>query len=221
MTTRSDVKAIEKLGRVRLSKSFFMRDFLYSDVANCHHVANIPDDPDLAIAAGRRLCEELLEPLEAHFGRIAIRSAFRSRAVNGYCNEHGLGCASNMANAADHIWDMRDAEGGMGATACIVVPWFSDRFSAQGDWQRLAWWIHDHLPYATMVFFPKRWAVNLQWHERPARRIDSYAHPKGCLTKPGMSNHAGSHSSCYASLPTFDPLRALPDTVRAPIERAW
>ena len=29
----------------------------------------------MAIAAGRRLCEELLEPLQATFGRLAIRSA--------------------------------------------------------------------------------------------------------------------------------------------------
>src|SRR5262245_53914329 len=53
-------------------RSFFMRDFLYSEIANVHRISNLPDDPDLAIAAGRRLCEELLEPLQATFGRIAI-----------------------------------------------------------------------------------------------------------------------------------------------------
>jgi hypothetical protein len=77
------IQALEELGRVRLSKHFFMRDFLYSDITNIDGVPNIPDDPDLAIAAGTRLCEELLEPLEATFGRIAIRSAYRSSAVNG------------------------------------------------------------------------------------------------------------------------------------------
>ena len=69
-----NVKALEGLGRTRLSKSFFLRDFLFSDIAAIHGLANVPDDPELAIAAGTRLCEELLEPLNATFGRIAIRS---------------------------------------------------------------------------------------------------------------------------------------------------
>ena len=208
------VKALEAFGRERLSKSFYMRDFMYSDISQIHGIPNIPDDPDLALAAGRRLCEELLEPLQAHFGRLAIRSSFRSAAVNEFGNRNGLGCSSNEANAADHIWDRRDRDGCMGATACVVVPWFADRFRQDGDWQRLAWWIHDHLPYASMVFFPRLWAVNLQWHERPMRRIDSYAYPKGCLTKTGMSNHMGSHAEHYRELPAFSPLLCVAEAVQ-------
>ena len=63
MRKPESVKALENLGRERLSKSFFMRDFLYSEVANFYQIQNIPDHPDLAIAAGKRLCKELLEPL--------------------------------------------------------------------------------------------------------------------------------------------------------------
>lgn len=57
------VSALTDFGRVRLSKSFFMRDFLFSDIAAIHGMANVPDDPDLAIAVGRQLCEQLLELL--------------------------------------------------------------------------------------------------------------------------------------------------------------
>ena len=64
------VRALEDFGRVRLSDSFFMRDFLYSEIAAINGFQNLPDDPDLAIAAGTRLCEELLEPLQQRFGRI-------------------------------------------------------------------------------------------------------------------------------------------------------
>jgi hypothetical protein len=71
------VRALEELGRVHLSRSFFMRDFLHSEIANFYGMPNIPDDPDLAIHVGKRLCE-LLETLAATFGRIAIRSAYRS-----------------------------------------------------------------------------------------------------------------------------------------------
>jgi hypothetical protein len=57
MRQPGSVRSLEALGRVRLSASFFMRDFLYSEIANFHAIPNIPEEPDLAIAAGRRLCE--------------------------------------------------------------------------------------------------------------------------------------------------------------------
>jgi hypothetical protein len=198
------VPALETLGRARLSPNFYLRDFLYSEIANIHGLANIPDDPDLTIAAGTRLCTDLLEPLNATFGRVAIRSAYRSRAVNQFGNEHGLSCANNEANYATHIWDARDAAGRMGATACIVVPWFADRYESGADWRALAWWIHDHLPYSSLQFFPKLAAFNLSWREAPERRIDSFIAPKGCLTKPGMANQTEDHSVWYEGFP---PLR--------------
>lgn len=200
------VTTLTDFGRVRLSKSFFMRDFLYSDIAAIHGLNNAPDDPELAIAAGTRLCEDLLEPLQDHFGRIAVRSAYRSSEVNGLGSElqragkAGYNCGSNESNYAGHIWDRRDAAGHMGATACIVVPSFWDRFQAEGDWQKLAWWIHDHLPYSSLYFFPVYWACNITWHEAPVRRIDSYVAPRGCLTKAGMENHSGSHREAWADL---------------------
>lgn len=43
-----------------------MRDMLHSEIAEVH------------IATGLRLCEELLEPLRERWGRLAIRSTYRS-----------------------------------------------------------------------------------------------------------------------------------------------
>lgn len=174
-----------------------MRDFLYSEVAASEGLLNAPDDPALAIEAGQRLCESLLEPLQDRFGRIAIRSAYRSAEVNARGNKLGANCASNEANFASHIWDRRDFEGRMGATACIVVPRLADYCEHGGDWRAMAWWIHDHLPYSTLYFFPKLTAFNIQWREEPERRIDSYIQPKGCLTRPGMDNHGGDHADSY------------------------
>jgi hypothetical protein len=195
------VRALEELGRVRLSPSFYMRDFLHSEIAEIAGIPNVPDDPALAVAAGRMLCEQLLEPLNATFGRVSVRSAYRSPEVNEYGNRRGLNCASNERNHAGHIWDRRDADGCMGATACVVIPWFADRYAAGADWRALAWWIHDRLPYSRLQFFPRLAAFNIQWHERPKRRIDSFIAPKGCLTKPGMPNHAGDHSAWYRGFP--------------------
>ena len=77
MRRPTSMRGLEDLGRVRLSQHFFLRDFLFSEIAAIYGIQNIPDDPDLAIAAGTRLCEDLLEPLWRTFGGINIRSGFR------------------------------------------------------------------------------------------------------------------------------------------------
>ncbi len=134
------MRGLENLGRVRLSTNFFMRDFLHSEIADFYGVPNIPEDPDLAIAAGTRLCEELLEPLQKTFGRIAIRSGYRSANVIAFGNTRGHGARVD-ANAGYHIWDMCNLEGRTGAAASIVIPWFADRYAHGADWRSLAWWI--------------------------------------------------------------------------------
>lgn len=181
--TLKTVDALEDLGRIQLSRSFFMRDFLYSEISNFYGIPNIPEDLDLAIEVGKHLCEELLEPLNATFGRIAIRSAYRSPAVNALGNERGHNCSSNEKNYAGHIWDHPDAKGLKGATACVVIPWFAERHAQGADWRSLAYWIHDHLPYSRLQFFPRLAAFNINWHERPVRSIYSYASPKGYLLR--------------------------------------
>lgn len=183
-----------------------MRDFLVSEIAAVHGLINVPDDPELAIAAGTRLCEDLLEPIQDQFGRIEIRSAFRSCAVNALGNRQmragkaGYNCSRNEATYANHIWDRRDGDGNMGATACIIVPSFWDRFQAEGDWQKLAWWIHDKLPYHEQYFFPKFFAFNLTWRENREGIIKSYVAPRGTLTRPGMANHSGDHSAHWRDI---------------------
>jgi hypothetical protein len=79
----------------------------------------------------------------------------------------------------------------------VVVPWFADHYAAGVDWRAMAWWIHDHLPYSQLQFFPKLAAFNIGWRERPRRRIDSFIAPRGCLTRPGMTNQSGDHSRHY------------------------
>jgi len=71
------VRSLEQLGRVRLSSSFFMRDFLHSEIADMNGIPNIPDDPTVAIAAGRRL--ERAKLRTPHLGS-AGRSGLHGRA---------------------------------------------------------------------------------------------------------------------------------------------
>lgn len=200
---------LEKIGRIRLSDNFFLREFLYSETAIAQGIANVPENLDLAVEVGTALCRELLEPLQARFGRIHVRSGYRSSTVNEAGNRLGFNCASNESNYANHIWDCRDGHGSAGATACIVIPAVADVLGTPGEWVQLAWWIHDHLPYASIQFFAKMLAFNLQWHERPQRTIYSYVgwhdeagiwRNSGYLTKPGMANHGGDHGEHYRTL---------------------
>lgn len=200
MKKPTSINSLEDLGRVQLSPSFFMRDMLYSEISNFYGIPNIPDNPDLAIEAGRKLCTGLLEPLQKVFGKISVRSAYRSPSVNDFGNKNNLKCARNEANFAKHIWDYRDTDGNLGALATIVINRYISYFETTRDWQSLAWYVHDNLPYSSLYFYPKLCAFNIGWRENPLKRIDSFINPKGCLTKPGMENHHGDHSAEYRSM---------------------
>ena len=205
MRAISSFAMLEKLGRTRLSRHFFLRDFLYSEIGNFHGMPNLPDNPDLMIAAGTRLATDLLDPLVETFGPIAVRGSYRSPSVNSFGNKKGFNCALNATSTAGHIWDQRDAKGRMGACACIVIPWFADQYEQGRDWRDLAWWIHDHLPYSESQFFPIRAAFNLTWREHPARKIWSYIAPKGILLAQGRDpdETLTNRQARYADFPAF------------------
>ena len=221
------LRALDAFGRQRLSKHYFMRDFLYSEVAEVHGIPNVPDNAELAIKSGRALCRNLLEPIRHVFGHITIRSAFRSVNVNGYCNCHDMSCSSNKASCANHIWDHEDGEGCMGATACIVIPVLADWIAEKPgwDWQVLAWFIHDHLPYSEMVFFARNGTVNLTWRgdpddaaqdgdvrqfdgnsdsivwrSEPTGRVLSWVNPRGLMVKNGKPKEGRFRSEHYENL---------------------
>ncbi|MCL6284441.1 hypothetical protein M3P21_12980 [Ruegeria sp. 2012CJ41-6] len=199
--------SLETLGRVRLSKYFYMREFLYSEIGNFHQIQNIPENPDLAIETGRMLCETLLDPLEETFGRVAIRSGYRSPRLNRFGNENKLNCARNDNPLECHIWDIATGNARV-AGASIVIPWFADLYAEGRDWRDLAWWMHDHLDYSEIWFFPKLCAFNLVWRPLPLRRIDSYIAPRGCLLRPG-ADPAETLAERRARYGDFPPYRGL------------
>ena len=196
------MRGLEELGRVRLSKHFYMRDFLMSEISVVHGIPNIPDDPDLALTHGRRLCTDLLDPLEETFGRIAIRSGYRSTALNTYGNDNNLNCARSDNPIECHIWDYPDRPI---AGTSLVIPWFADQYIQGRDWRDLAWWVHDHLPYSEMWFFPKLAAFNLVWRPEPLRTISSYIAPRGMLLRAGEppTEDLSARAARYADFPPF------------------
>lgn len=173
-------QGLDRLGRVRLSRSFHLREFLYSEIAVHYGIRNVPDAgrADEAVHAGTQLCELLLEPLQDRFGRIHVRSGYRSRAVNAAgVDKHN--CAAD--NDGFHTWDWPSAQHGRGATACISIPAVSRAvLSGAVPFEALAWWIHDHLADWSFVEFfatpehSDEVCFNLGWHEKPLKTITSW-----------------------------------------------
>ncbi len=210
--------SLETFGRVRLSKYFYMRDFMYSEISGFHGMPNVPENPDLAIENGCAFCSALLDPLEETFGRVAVRSGYRSPDLNRYGNENKLNCARNDHPLECHIWDRGSGKDAI-AGASIVIPWFADQYDQGRDWRDLAWWLHDHLPYSEMWFFPKLAALNLVWRPTPLRTISSYIAPRGMLLRTGETpiEAKGKRAQRYADFPPFCGLAVhLPQTTLQP-----
>ena len=202
--------SLETFGRVRLSKYFYMRDFMYSEISGFHGVPNVPENPDLVIENGKAFCTALLDPLEQTFGRVAVRSGYRSPDLNRFGNENRLNCARNDNPLECHIWDRGVGDAAI-AGAYVVIPWFADRYAEGRDWRDLAWWVHDHLPYSEMWFFPKLAAFNLVWRPLPLRTISSYISPRGTLLKAGDTPQVSlaERQKTYVDFPPFKGI-ALP-----------
>ncbi len=204
MRTPASMWSLETFGRVRLSKHFYMRDFLYSEIGSFHGIPNLPRDPDLMIETGHALCTELLDPLEETFGRLAIRSGYRSAQLNQFGNENKLNCARNDNPLECHIWDRDYGDAAIAGTS-LVIPWFADQYDSGRDWRDLAWWVHDHLAYSELWFFPKLAAFNLTWRPTPLRTISSYIAPRGMLLRAGADpdEPLAARQRRYADFPPF------------------
>ncbi|MBF5007447.1 peptidase M15 [Diaphorobacter caeni] len=157
-----------------------MREFLYSEIAVQYGLRNVPDREllDVAIEAGTQLCSQLLEPIQQQFGRIHVRSGYRSFEVNAAgVNRHN--CAAD--NRGFHTWDHASEHHGVGATACISVPRISRQvLLGLVPYESIAWWIHDHLPaWSHLEFFATpehsdEVCFNIGWLEKPLKTMTTW-----------------------------------------------
>lgn len=171
---------LDKLGRISLSESFHMREFLYSEIAVQYQLRNVPERAriDIAIEAGSQLCTLLLEPIQKQFGRIHVRSGYRSSEVNAA----GVGkhnCAAD--NRGFHTWDYPSESNGIGATACISVPLISKAvLGGACPYESIAWWVHDHLPeWSHLEFFvtpeySDELCFNIGWLAQPLKTMTTW-----------------------------------------------
>lgn len=76
------LKAYDKWTRTRVSKNFILREFLYSSRADYFGVSNKPSDmPEQVVKSAKALCEQVLEPILAKFGKFFITYGYQSRKI--------------------------------------------------------------------------------------------------------------------------------------------
>lgn len=102
--TSPTTEEYESLSRVRLSKNFILRDFLFSTECAARGLTNYPDDPDMVIRAGKEMCQKVLEPLLAQWGRFAITFGYQSRQGVEWSWTKKMREA-NPRSSSPHCWD--------------------------------------------------------------------------------------------------------------------
>ena len=178
------VRSAETFGRVRLSQSFFMRDFLYSEIANLHGLAEParrprPGDrrrPEAVRASARTAAGDVRAAGDPVGLSRPGGQRLRQRAFPELRLERTQSRAPYLGSAQRGWRHRRDGQ--LGRALAGRPP------RSGATWQAMAWWIHDHLPYSELQFFPKLAAFNIGWHEKPRRRISSFVPRAGCSPSP-------------------------------------
>ena len=155
---------------MRLSPHFQLHEFTRSQTAARRGIDNRP--PPEAVAALGRLCETLLEPVRARFGRpVLVSSGYRAPALN-----RAIGGAANSQHVRGEAVDIE--------IAGIANP-------------ALAVWIRDHLAFDQLILEahvpgdPQSGWVHLSLaHDRPQRGQVLTASPRGAGRR-GMDYRPG------------------------------
>ena len=108
---------------MNLSRNFTLQELTKSDTAIRKNIDNNPNADQ--IEKLKALCENILQPVRDHYGRVKVTSGFRSMQL---CI--AIGSSANSQHAQAEAADFE----------CIGV-----------DNAELADWIHDNLPYDQLI----------------------------------------------------------------------
>ena len=104
----------------------------------------------------------------------------------------------NDVDLREVVGRLCEAELARRGLSTAAVTWGGNQTAADGGLD-----VRVALPVGTLIdgYIPMfSTGFNINWHEQPERRIESTPEPKGCLTKPGMDNHDGSHEDQWRDI---------------------
>ena len=146
---------------MNLSRNFTLSELIKSDTAIRRGINNNPNAEQ--IEKLKALCENILQPVRDHFGRVKITSGFRSVEL---CT--AIGSSANSQHAKAEAADFE----------CIGV-----------DNAELADWIHKNLPYDQLIleFYtpgePNSGWIHCSWIEGTPRASYLHAYKSESKTK--------------------------------------
>lgn len=176
-------EAYEGLSRIRLSKNFILRDFLFSTASSSLRVTNYPEHPELVIAAGKALCDQLLEPILQRFGRFAITFGYQSRE-GAEADDPTL----SPTASCPHVWD-RKSWGDEVYARVDILPFCVE----DGDISKEAFarWIMHNLDVDLLMQWTRSNVFCLTISPRPRRVWLEWGNPS--LGQPRQTRYMGAH----------------------------
>ena len=220
VTRKVSPERYDKLARIRLSKNFILRDFLFSTTAAATGSSNFPEDPTAVVAAGKELCAKVLEPVLSQFGRFAITFGYQSldsmRTELGPCSP-----TLRRETSSPHCWDKKGLWGDHVYSRVDILPFcvedgevtkheFGHWLMHRLDIDLVMQWTRSNVACITISPVPRR--VWLMWgrasHGEPRRTVHmgseywtnvyptlpAHMRPRfGPSATDGSINWAGSH----------------------------
>lgn len=182
-----DARTIEALARTRLSTHFLLRDFLFSSHAAAMGASNLPEDPALAIRAGRKLCEHVLEPILKEFGHFAVTYGYQSRQVTEV-TWTTLRRRNDRHSSSPHQWDRRTFGDEIYARVDILPFAVEDGIVTK---HQFGHWLMHNLDIDLLMQWTRSNVACITISPRPRRVWLEWGRPS--LNEPRQTIHMGAH----------------------------
>ena len=189
--------ALDALVKVRLSNNFILRDFLYSTECAALGLSNYPENPETVIRAGRELCERLLEPILAYFGRFAITFGYQCRqGVEAKWSEKMR--QEKRRSSSPHQWDRGTFGNEVYARVDILPFCVEDGLVSKMEFGH---WLMHHLDVDLLMMWKKANICCISISPKPRRVWFEWGDP--ALGQPRREYFFGSHywQNIYPNLP--------------------
>lgn len=185
--------AYEELSKVRLSKNFILRDFLFSTSSASLGLTNYPEHPELVITAGKALCDQLLEPILQRFGRFAVTFGYQSRE-GVEADDPTL----SPTSSCPHNWDRKSWGEDVYARVDILPFCVEDGDISKYEFAR---WLMHNLDIDLLMQWTRSNVFCLTISPRPRRVWIEWGNP--ALGEPRQKRFMGAHywQDVYPYLP--------------------